>query len=340
MLLINFFKKTSVIVSALKGRMYLMFFLLLIVANSQNDKSRSVDSSIDLSNKQTNNVLVLFKEYHSVEKQKQILIQRAKSAEQSLVIQKRNYQIFSFTTIVIVLSLISFLFYNQKRFRTQQSRKESELKNALIRIETQNKLQEQRLRISRDLHNTICAQLTFIISSIDNLKYGFEIKNEKLIRKLETISSFTSGAIYELRDSIWAMNKSEITFEDLQTRISNYIDKAHLYDTKVQFVFNVEDSVDISKKFTSVEGMNIHRVTQEAIQNSLKYARASKIKVNVSKNILNYVFKISDNGIGFDIASVKSGNGFNTMRQRISSIGGELKINSKENQGTEIIVTV
>ena len=41
-------------------------------------------------------------------------------------------------------------------------------------IETQNKLQEQRLRISRDLHDNIGAQLTFIISTIENLQFGFK----------------------------------------------------------------------------------------------------------------------------------------------------------------------
>ena len=77
----------------------------------------------------------------------------------------------------------------------------------MAKIETQNKLQEQRLRISRDLHDNIGAQLTFIISSIDNLKFGFTDISEKLGSKLSNISSFTQQTIYELRDTIWAMNK-------------------------------------------------------------------------------------------------------------------------------------
>ncbi|HCY83071.1 MAG TPA: two-component sensor histidine kinase, partial [Xanthomarina gelatinilytica] len=105
-------------------------------------------------------------------------------------------------------------------------KKETELKEALIKIETQNKLQDQRLRISRDLHDNIGAQLTFIISSLDNLKYGFKLP-DNLNDKLKYISEFTSSTIYELRDTIWAMNKSEISFEDLQSRISNFIEKAN-----------------------------------------------------------------------------------------------------------------
>ena len=80
-------------------------------------------------------------------------------------------------------------------------------------------MQEQRLRISRDLHDNIGSQLTFIISSIDNLKFVTKDVNEKLKDKLSSISSFTSDTIFQLRDTIWAMNKSEITIEDLHARI-------------------------------------------------------------------------------------------------------------------------
>lgn len=274
--------------------------------------------------------------YETEKKEKEILIQRAELAEQDLVIQKRNYQLYGLTFITLILGLIGFLFYNQQKLKNQQLQKENELKDALIKIETQNKLQEQRLRISRDLHDNIGAQLTFIISSIDNLKYGFDIKDQKLTHKLETISDFTSGTIYELRDTIWAMNKNEITFEDLQTRISNYIDKAHLYDSNIQFSFNVDNSVDTSKTFTSVEGMNIHRVIQEAIHNSLKYANASQIKVEVSKVVSNLVFKILDNGKGFDLSSIKGGNGLTNMEKRASEINGVLKIDTGLGKGTSV----
>lgn len=274
--------------------------------------------------------------YETEKKEKEILIQRAELAEQDLVIQKRNYQLYGLTFITLILGLIGFLFYNQQKLKNQQLQKENELKDALIKIETQNKLQEQRLRISRDLHDNIGAQLTFIISSIDNLKYGFDIKDQKLTHKLETISDFTSGTIYELRDTIWAMNKNEITFEDLQTRISNYIDKAHLYDSNIQFSFNVDNSVDTTKTFTSVEGMNIHRVIQEAIHNSLKYADASQIKVEVSKVVSNLVFKILDNGKGFDLSSIKRGNGLTNMEKRASEINGVLKIDTGFGKGTSV----
>jgi signal transduction histidine kinase/Flp pilus assembly protein TadD len=278
--------------------------------------------------------------YDSEKKEKEILRQRADLAEQKLTIQKQNYQIYALLGFALVFGLIGYLFFNQQKLKNKQLQKENELKDALIKIETQNRLQEQRLQISRDLHDNIGAQLTFIISSIDNLKYGFEIKDDKLTSKLNTISEFTSETIYELRDTIWAMNKNEITFEDLQSRISNYIDKAHLYDDNIKFSFLVHDSVNQIKSLSSVEGMNIHRIIQEAIHNSLKHATASEIKVEIE--ILNNQLKvsISDNGKGFEMNAVEKGNGLINMKKRAKTIGGELAVISDPKKGTQIILKV
>lgn len=278
--------------------------------------------------------------YETEKKEKEILIQRAELAEQNLVIQQRNYQLYGLAFLTLILSVLGFLFYNQQKLKNKQLQKENELKDALLKIETQNKLQEQRLRISRDLHDNIGAQLTFIISSIDNLKYGFDIKDKKLTHKLETISDFTSSTIYELRDTIWAMNKDKITFEDLQIRISNFIDHANLAAQNIKFNFNVEDSVDNTMAFSSVKGMNIYRIIQEAINNAVKYAEASTINVNLSKIDNKMFISIKDNGKGFDENSVKLGNGINNMKKRADDINAKLAIQSSINEGTDIILQV
>ena len=78
----------------------------------------------------------------------------------------------------------------------------------MAQIESQNKLQEQRLSISRDLHDNIGAQLTFIISSLENTKFGIPNLETAVEKRLDKISDFTRNTIVELRDTIWAMNKS------------------------------------------------------------------------------------------------------------------------------------
>lgn len=278
--------------------------------------------------------------YETEKKEREILSQRADLAEKELHLNRKNTQIIGLVILAVVLSILGYLLFNQQKLKNAQLKKESELKEALIKIETQNRLQEQRLRISRDLHDNIGAQLTFIISSIDNLKYGFKITNDKLNNKLGTISEFTKDTIYELRDTIWAMNKSEISIEDLQARVSNFVDKASVSANKTSFNFNIDQSLYNNLQFSSVKGMNIYRIIQEAVNNAIKYAEASNINVDIKKELGGVQFSINDNGIGFDETKAELGNGLNNIKKRAQDIGANINIESILGKGTLVKLTV
>jgi len=300
---------------------------------------KSIEDSL-LNETKTKQIVEVSERYKTAEKEREILVQRAELAEQNVIIQQRNYQLFGLIGLAAILGLVGYLLYNQQKLKNKQLQKESELKEALVKIETQNKLQDQRLRISRDLHDNIGAQLTFIISSLDNLKYGYNITNQGLEDKLSGISSFTRDTIYELRDTIWAMNKSEITFEDLQSRISNFIEKANITSKDVKFEFTIDDNVNTQNTFTSINGMNIYRIIQEAVNNAIKYAEASLISVKIhSKNDVVEI-EVNDNGKGFNMATVELGNGINNMKRRAEEIKAKLIIGSLENKGTQIKLTI
>lgn len=275
-------------------------------------------------------------EFETEKKENEILKQRAQLAEKDAEVRRKNTWIIGGFGTALLLGLLGYLMYNQQKLKQRQLQKESELKEALARIETQNKLQEQRLRISRDLHDNIGSQLTFIISSIDTIKYGFSEISDKLANKLVDISAFTSQTIYELRDTIWAMNKNSITFEDLQARITNFIEKAKTATETTAFEFKVASGMPTSPSLTSVEGMNCYRIIQEAVNNSLKYAKASLISVSISEENNAIIIAISDNGSGFDINTVEQGNGLSNMKKRARDIAAELTIDSKVNEGTTI----
>ncbi len=254
--------------------------------------------------------------------------------KQKLEIKTKNLYSLLLVFGLLVLGLIIGFIYKKKH----QLSKELKLKDALAAAQTQNRLQEQRLHISRDLHDNIGSQLTFIISSIDNLKFLAKSSDEKLKSKLTNINNFASNTISQLRDTIWAMNKNKITYEDFQGRTLALIEKAKL--AKDGILFNFNSNVKSKIVFSSVIGINIFRVLQEAINNALKYAEASKIDVAIleQKNQLNII--VSDNGKGFDINKIDLGNGLENMQKRIEEIGGIITINSKTNQGTSIKIKI
>ena len=162
---------------------------------------------------------------------------------------------------------------------------------------------------------------------------------DKLSDKLFGISSFTTQTIYELRDTIWAMNKSNITFEDLQSRIINFIDNAKMTSEQTKFTFIIDETVNKESTFSSVQGMNIYRIIQEAVNNSIKYANASEVKVMISEN-KGFHIKITDDGIGFAEDQVELGNGINNMKKRARDLNGSFAISSSIKKGTAITVII
>ncbi|HET8838166.1 MAG TPA: ATP-binding protein, partial [Flavobacteriaceae bacterium] len=279
-------------------------------------------------------------EYQTEKKENKILQQRADLAEKELKLKQKNILLYGSLGLALLLGLLGYLLFNQQKLKTTQLRKEGELRTALAKIETQNKLQEQRLRISRDLHDNIGAQLTFIISSIDNLKYGFSEISGRLGEKLAGISSFTTQTIYELRDTIWAMNKNTITFEDLQARISNFIEHAGHLSEKIEFSFQIDENMNENHSFTSVEGMNIFRIIQEAVNNAVKYSDATTISIDVSQTNENFLIEIKDNGKGFDFQHITPGNGLNNMKKRSRDIHSKISFVSEPNQGTSVLLEI
>ena len=287
-----------------------------------NIQSKIIETAVT---KQTNE---LETKYQITKKEKQLLLKE-------IEIKKAREKLFLVIGIAFFIGLLGWIIYRQQKIRNNQEKQEFELKSAIAKIETQNKLQEQRLQISRDLHDNIGSQLTFIISSVDNVKYAFDITNPKLDNKLSSISSFAKSTIIELRDTIWAMNKSEISIEDLESRIQNFVEKAKEAKSDIKFDFTVYESLkDI--RFTSVEGMNIYRSIQEAINNSMKYAEAKSISIDMIQENEKIKVIIADNGVGFTPDESNQGNGIGNMQKRIKDIGGTFEIHSQKGNGTRI----
>ena len=284
-----------------------------------------------LLNKDTNSKIAeLEVQYETNEKEKLLLQKEVESQQQKNII-------IAIAILSFLIALIGFFTYRQQKLKHMQQKQEFKLKSAISQIEKQNELQEQRLNISRDLHDNIGAQLTFIISSVDNIKYAFEIQNEKLDSKLQNISNFAKSTIVELRDTIWAMNSAEISLEDLRARILNFIEKAKTAKEDVDFQFTVDESL-LDLQLNSVFGMNVYRVIQEAINNAIKYANPKEIIVNVSMIENKVVITIKDDGLGFDVDNISKGNGLLNMEKRIESIGGVYFLQSALTKGTTISI--
>lgn len=292
--------------------------------------SKTKDSLLNIDNLKA--VEEINTKYQTAEKEKQLLQKEAEA-------KKKTTTIIILSLLALFIAIVGFLIYRQQRLKNVQQKQEFELQSAIAQIENQNKLHEQRLAISRDLHDNIGAQLTFIISSVENLKFGFPTMENSIKNHLTKISDFTKTTIVELRDTIWAMNANEFTFDDLSSRIYNFIEKAQSAKESTTFKFTVDESLKNSK-FSSLEGVNLYRTIQEAVNNAIKYADANEVSIQVQPIENGITIGISDNGKGFDLDTIDLGNGIVNMQKRIEEIGGVFKIKSELDKGTQITISL
>lgn len=286
-------------------------------------------------------------QFETEKKEKLLAEAQTDLLKKEMEIKSRTNWLISAFSLAFTVSLFGLVVYRQQKLRNKQIIKENQLKQALIKIENQNNLQEQRLAISKDLHDNIGSQLTFIISSLDNLKY-FEFSKALIYPKFESIAAFTRSTITDLRDTIWAMNKDEITFEDLKLRIINFIEAANAsllgIHIEVNFVNKKEDLA-----LNSLQGIDVYRIIQEAVHNAIKHAQPQEIVVNFMQDANEVIVNIIDNGTGFDLkglekensgnANVRTGNGLIYMQKRADEIKGKLSI-IKQNPGTRVQLIV
>lgn len=278
---------------------------------------------------------VIETQYQTAQKEAALLETRATLAETKLDVRRRSNIIYGVASLAAFLGLLGYLFYSQQKLKNRQLKKESELKTALSKIETQNKLQEQRLRISRDLHDNIGSQLSYITSSLDNVKYGLKGQNNKVEDKITEIGDFTRVTINELRDTIWAMNKERISIEDLTARIGNLLEQVRSSYPSINIDFDRDENINLDTTVTALEGVNAYRIIQESIHNAVKYSKGSAIYIHIFQIENELKILVRDNGIGFDTEIPSSGNGLNNLKKRAADIDGVLLIKSSD-KGTEI----
>lgn len=216
-------------------------------------------------------------------------------------------------------------------FRYRNLRLEKE-KQTRLAIENQLRLLLEKERISRDLHDNVGSQLTIISSGIDNAAYLAEkhkLNPEKLLQINETVRE----TVQNLRDSIWATHQNEISINNFQNRLREYLAKS--VGDNLTFHVNLAGK---NVLLSSTLALTLFRIIQEAIQNSLKHAKASEILINGQFDDERGKVEIADNGKGFDVNQVIKAEsyGLNNMTQRIEDLAGNLKMASRPNEGTKI----
>jgi len=261
-------------------------------------------------------VLALQEEYEAEKREQEILIKNLQIADQEQAALQQKRLIWGLLIVLVLLILFGILFANYRR--------------KLNKLKTRERLAKERSRISRDLHDNIGAQLTAMSTRIDLLEGDTGQSSE-----LEQIRDEAADTVSMLRDTIWAMHREEFTVAQFMTRIRQYASRILPEGLKLELSHDPKLKDD---HLNSSEALNLFRIAQEAIQNSLKHSRASTIYIKLNRVAGKYEFTIADDGVGcaLENAGGVEHYGLQNIRERTAEINGDVDFDSAENKGFAI----
>lgn len=200
----------------------------------------------------------------------------------------------------------------------------------------QAKLQRIRDDIARDLHDDIGSDL----SSISLLSQAaiIQVKNkpEMVQATLDSIGQMARQVVVSMREIVWSLNSAQTSLESFSYRLRETADI--LFDhhpTKLYLDFPIDDPAWV----LPAEGRrDLFLMVKEMLHNVIRHAKAKTVVVTIWVEQSKLYLTVRDDGVGFDTHTkeIHISNGLLSMRQRAESLGGQLTIHSKPNEGTTI----
>ena len=283
-------------------------------------------------------VLNLKEKYESEQKENEILRQQNELVEGELSLKNRNNMLMGSGALVAILLIVGFVIFREQKVKAKNVARETALEKAMAEARAQENLKEQRLRIARDLHDNIGSQLTYLTSITDSAKLGIDKGEVFLMEKLTQMKQFSLVTISELRDTIWAMNKDEISLEDIKERTQQLAATVHeATDDKIRVKIEGNPTNKVLNAFV---GMNLFRIIQESVNNAVKHSGGEQIEIQFAEVDEMVKIEIEDFGQGFDMSKESNGNGLHIMRNRAEKAGIDFNQKSVIGKGTKVTLQV
>ncbi|WP_415060817.1 ATP-binding protein [Flavobacterium sp.] len=207
-------------------------------------------------------------------------------------------------------------------------------KKAILLLEQEKAVADERLRIAQDMHDDVGTGLSRIRYIVNAIKSDETIKEDRL----DKVAEISDDTISKMSEIIWALNETNQTLEELiffiRSQVSEMVENA-----KIKFIGTIPDAIP-ELSFGWMRNRHTFLLVKETVNNAIKHANANQISLSFEIKDNNLIITVSDNGKGFDTAQSFSGNGFRNYQKRIQSIGGTYAITSTIEEGTQLVYTI
>jgi signal transduction histidine kinase len=296
----------------------------------------------------------LITKYETEQKEAEIELLTTKQAQSEAEIARQDAEnralFFGILALVFVVAGISgwFIYSNRKKKIIQQQKEalhQNEIeslieKQSLESISSMLEGQEkERKRLAAELHDRLGSILSLVKMYFSSLDDDIKEKQPELYESFAEGNQILDDAFLEVRSLIKEMKEGKVSGNGLVKDVKDLLEKVKKLGIRVEQDISLESDLD------SMIEMNVLRVIQEALTNSLKYSKATLISLQLREEE-NLKLKISDNGIGFSKEKGNDGRhelehyGLGNMESRIKLLGGTFSLNSISGKGVEIRASI
>lgn len=211
----------------------------------------------------------------------------------------------------------------QKQLVQEQINHQKSITQAAIEAQ-----ERERSDLGKELHDNVNQMLTAVKLYVENIKYYPE-QSEAFVQKSIVLVERSINEIRRLSRALVTPTIRDVGFEaTLQELVDSYREM-HLFDIQLTLDFN-EGDLDNGVKLT------VYRILQEAFNNTIKYAKASLVEIKILATRNNLKLDYLDDGVGFDLATVRKGLGLSNIKNRTDAYKGKMRIKSAPGHGCHI----
>ncbi|MFY0605631.1 MAG: tetratricopeptide repeat protein [Cyclobacteriaceae bacterium] len=261
--------------------------------------------------------------YETEKKEQQIALQQAEIASQQTRNRFNIALIAGLIVVIILLGALLVLLRSRSRRKQAMIRQEMEIELRESQIEASISSQEkERSRFAKDLHDGFGQLISILNLNLKSLESDPESREkvfEESAKVLEEMYQELKGICFNLMPQTLIKNGITSALNELASRIN--VSGQVMVQT---------DFFGLEERLTDVQEISLYRITQEWVNNVIKYSDADKINIQITKDSDEITLMVEDNGSGFDISLLKSGkgNGWRNMHARANLIKGELELDS------------
>lgn len=195
---------------------------------------------------------------------------------------------------------------------------------------------EERQRLARELHDAVSQQLFAISMTATAVGRTLDHDFDKAKRQVKLIEEMAAVAQSEMRALLLHLRPVHLEGKKLSEAIPELVEEMRA-KVLMEISLDMEEDLQLSKGIEN----HLFRMVQEAMSNTLRHAKATKMDISLQKRGEAVRLAIRDNGVGFDVLAKKhTSYGLVSMEERVNELGGSMNVASAPGKGTRIEIRV